>query len=256
MKEQRADLFLFMGQSNMAGRGETCAAWPEGAPALLEGAGWEFRAVSDPTRLYPIGEPFGVNENRPDGICEAVRKSGSMVTAFVNAYYEGTGVPVIGVSASKGGSRIREWQPGTPMLTDAANRLAAVKTFLAETGIPIRHIFMLWCQGESDGDAGVTPEQYQAEFENMLDFMEERGVERCFLVQIGCYNGPGAVDYGPIRQAQEVLAGTDPRVIMVSRSFASMKERGLMKDSFHYYQAAYNEVGTEAGKAAAEYVRK
>ena len=65
MKAERADLFLFMGQSNMAGRGETCAAWPEGAPALLEGAGWEFRAVSDPTRLYPIGEPFGVNETGP-----------------------------------------------------------------------------------------------------------------------------------------------------------------------------------------------
>ena len=29
---------------------------------------------------------------------------------------------------------------------------------------------------------------------------------------------------------------------MVSRKFAEMKARGLMKDEFHYYQQAYNEV--------------
>ena len=156
MKIEKADLILFMGQSNMAGRGRA-----EEAPAVPEGTGYEFRAVTAPDRLFPLTEPFGRDENDPEGVYEPGMKTGSLVSAFVNAYYEGTGVPVIGVSASKGGSRIREWQPGTPMLTDAANRLAAVKTFLAETGIPIRHIFMLWCQGESDGDAGVTPEQYQ-----------------------------------------------------------------------------------------------
>ena len=51
-----ADLFLFMGQSNMAGRGVTCSRFPQSAPACLPGAGWEFRAVSDPNRLYPAAE--------------------------------------------------------------------------------------------------------------------------------------------------------------------------------------------------------
>lgn len=35
-----------------------------------------------------------------------------------------------------------------------------------------------------------------------------------------------------------------------------MRTRGLMKDDFHYYQAAYNEVGTMAGNAAGEFVRR
>ena len=32
------DLFLFMGQSNMAGRGIVNDTWPEKAPRVLEGA--------------------------------------------------------------------------------------------------------------------------------------------------------------------------------------------------------------------------
>lgn len=56
------DLMVFMGQSNMAGRGEA-----EEAVQCPEEAGREFRAVSDPTRLYPVREPFGKEENHPSG---------------------------------------------------------------------------------------------------------------------------------------------------------------------------------------------
>lgn len=41
---------------------------------------------------------------------------------------------------------------------------------------------------------------------------------------------------------------------MVSTDFASMKERDLMKDAFHYKQDAYNEVGRYAGINTAIYV--
>ena len=56
---KQIDLFMFMGQSNMAGRGISSQEWPETPPVLMPGAGYEFRAISDPTRLYPIVEPFG-----------------------------------------------------------------------------------------------------------------------------------------------------------------------------------------------------
>lgn len=58
------DLFLFMGQSNMAGRGIVTSEHPQGVPAVIEDAGYEYRAVSEPNRLCPITEPFGQNENR------------------------------------------------------------------------------------------------------------------------------------------------------------------------------------------------
>jgi len=80
------DLFLFMGQSNMAGRGISNEKWVQKSPEIIEGAGYEFRAVSDPERLYKINEPFGVNENNTEGIWEPGLKTGSMVTSFINAY--------------------------------------------------------------------------------------------------------------------------------------------------------------------------
>lgn len=248
------DLFLFMGQSNMAGRGIVTADHPQGAPELIEGAGYEYRAVSAPDRLCPICEPFGRLENRPGGIDDNDMKTGSLVTSFVNAYYEKTRVPIVGVSASKGGSRIDCWQPGTGFLKDAIARMHAASAFLSANHFLVRHSFMLWCQGESDGDISKTGTQYRREFECMLDVMLNEGIEKCFLIRIGRYNGSGSQDYGEIMAIQDAIAETNDHVVMVSRSFAEMKERGLMKDDFHYFQEAYNIIGREAGENTAHYV--
>lgn len=248
------DLFLFMGQSNMAGRGIVTKEHAEGAPKLTEGAGYEYRAVSSPGKLYPIREPFGCLENRKDGIDDGDIKTGSMVTAFVNAYYEKTVIPIVGISTSKGGSRIDQWQPEGVFLKDTIERLHAADTYLAKQHYDIRHRFMIWCQGESDGDISKSGELYRKEFERMLDAMLKEGIEKCFLISIGNYNGTEAVDYKEIMEMQGMIAQTNSDVIMVSESFAKMKERGLMKDEFHYFQEAYNYVGREAGENAAKYV--
>jgi len=257
------DLFLFMGQSNMAGRGITSEKWPEKAPALTEGAGWEFRAISDPTKLYPITEPFGVDENNPEGIydvfsSEEKAKTGSMVTAFVNAYYAKTGIPIVGVSASKGGSRIAQWLPdaGDGFLKDALGRYCKAVEFLTDAmRYQIRHRYMLWCQGESDGDKGTTAEEYKERFHIIWQEMKAVGIEKCFLIKTGKKNVSGQEDdYEEIRRAQEELCDGE-EVIMVSRSLGEMLERGLMKDAFHYFQQAYNEVGAEAGTTVGDFVK-
>lgn len=69
------DLMLFMGQSNMAGRGDASLA-----PVVEEGTGYEYCAVSGPETLKPVKEPFGVFENNPDGVYEPGMKTGSMVS--------------------------------------------------------------------------------------------------------------------------------------------------------------------------------
>lgn len=246
------DLFLFSGQSNMAGRGIVCERWPQPAPSIISGAGWEYRAISAPDRLSVMKEPFGLRENRKNGIDDGSMKTGSMVTAFTNSYYKKTGIPIVGVSASKGGTSILQWQPGTPLLKDTIERLESAYRFLAAEKIHVRHRFMVWCQGETDGDHGMPAEEYKCRFICMWNELKKAGMEQCFLVRIGKYNGTGNITYEQIRQAQEDIAQSLPDVIMVSRSFSDMKERGLMKDSFHYYQMAYNEVGWEAGQNAGE----
>lgn len=251
------DLFMFMGQSNMAGRGIVSNAWRESAPRIIEDAGYEFRAISDPTTIYDIKEPFGINENNEEGIDDGIKKTGSMVTAFINAYYKNTGVTVIGVSASKGGSTLAQWQPDSKegYLKDSVERFKSAVSFLETNGFHIRHKFMLWCQGESDGDMHTSEKDFKSQFNTVLKTMMDAGIEKMFMVRIGNCNIPGSEDrYKDYIRYETEIAQENKNVVMVSCDLAGMKKRGLMKDDFHYYQAGYNECGTDAGVNAAYYV--
>ena len=250
MKNKEIDLIAFMGQSNMAGRGTA-----EDAPNVPEGTAYEFRAVTDPTRLYPLTEPFGKDENDPEGVFEPGMKTGSMVSAFVNAYFKETHTPVVGVSCAKGGSSITEWIPGTPYYQDALKRVRSGSSWLADHDISIRHRFMVWCQGCTDGDLHTDPDVYKQETASMIrQFLKDCHMETCFLIQIGNHrDDPGL--YVPIQNAQMELA-KEPHIILVSRQFAALAARGLMKDEFHYLQEGYNLVGAEARKNAGLYLNK
>ena len=255
------DLFLFAGQSNMAGRGITCPRFPETAPMVSPEAGAEFRAISDPHRLYPITEPFGVMENNPQGIYEPGMKTGSLVSSFVQTYFTRTQTPVLGVSASKGGSSILEWLPGTPYFQDLCERYQRCMSYIAAHNIGICSRYLLWCQGETDGDHGMSGDEYIRHFSEFWTALRAQGITHCYLIQIGHFNpylaGPEAEfhDYTGIMAAQHSIAERFPDVTLVSEKFETMLRRGLMKDAFHYYQAAYNEVGAEAATNISEFLR-
>ena len=250
------DLFMFMGQSNMAGRGITSDEHPEKAPTMIKGAGYEYRAVSDDTKLFNVEEPFGKNENVIGAIDDGQDKTGSMVTSFVNAYYANNGnIPVIAVSASQGGTLSSQWVANSAKLNDAINRLHKAVEYLKNNGYSIRHKYMVWCQGESDADSNYSRETWTGNFNSMLSSMLSAGIEKCFLVRIGNCNISGSEDrYKNMISWQTEMAQTNKNVVMVSCDYAGMKKRGLMKDEFHYYQAGYNECGTYAGINTAYYV--
>lgn len=260
---KHVDLVMFMGQSNMAGRGKVTVAHPETAPVVYGDIAYEFRAITDPTKLYPVVEPFGVNENNPDGINDGNKKTGSMVSAFCLAYYATCKATIVGVSASVGGTWSGKWLPDAPegLLPDAIERFQAAVTFLTNNGYIIDHKYMAWCQGETDGDGSTTPEAaaqaaatYKTNFNTIFSAMKNVGIEKCFIVRTGHYNNPGsAVDYSSIINAQSDICRDNEDVIMASTALASFRDKGLMKDEYHYYQDAYNIVGTFAGRNAGLY---
>ncbi len=241
------DLVMFMGQSNMAGRGVASQA-----PVVPEGHGYEFRAVSDPTKLYSITEPFGANENR--GVVTETSKTGSMVSAFVNEYYANRQVPIVGVSCSKGATAIDFWKADGTALNEAIDRHNAAKKWLEENGYAIGRDFMVWCQGETDGGKGVTAEAYTSKFKAIIEKMiSEAGIEFCAVVRIG-NNRNDAKLYDGIIKAQTEFCKSYDKAVMVSTKMAGFAAEGKMKDEFHYVQSAYNEVGTDAGKNTASYI--
>jgi hypothetical protein len=248
IQNHTVDLVMFMGQSNMAGRGTASEA-----PIVPKGYGYEFRAISDPTKLYDIVEPFGVNENNLYGINEPGMKTGSLVSSFIIEYYNSTRIPIVAVSSSKGGSSINEWQPDGSYLSDAISRFNKAGTYLLKNGYKIRRKFIVWCQGETDGDNNMSDIEYKTKLQAMMETMFASGVDECFLIRIGNHRDL-PTQYSKIMQAQTDFCKNYEKAILVSTKFSEMASLGLMKDSFHYKQAAYNMVGTEAGKNAAFYI--
>lgn len=258
----KCDLIIFAGQSNMAGRGDI-----DEAPLCFENAGAEFRAVSDPTRLYALYEPIGKNENRAGLIDDKEKKRGGLIGAFVVRYHEITGRRTIVVSASQGGTDMASWQRS--LADDAAQRLASAKSFLEKSGIECGNIFMAWCQGESDGDNKTPPEAYEKGFDEVWRKVKNAGATRCFLITIGHFNykmHPDGIEgfcdgngleidrrYAGIRERQRLICQKNEDVVEAG-SFEGHLE--LMRDAFHYFQPAYNKVGEALAESVAGYVMR
>ncbi len=240
------DVIVFAGQSNMCGRGDDL----EIAPDVEKG--YEFRAISDPTRLYPIEEPFGIAENLAVGVDDGYAKSGGVVASFANAYYEATGVPIVGVSCSQGNTKISEWMPGTSKWNDLINRISLCENYLNSDGhYQVRHVYLVWCQGEADA---LTP--YADYYESLKYFanrlVSDTSVEKVLVIRIG--NKSTELDRNDtVMQVQNDLCQNEESFILISTRFAEFGVFDMMKDPQHYTQLEYNLVGKEAGYNAAYY---
>ncbi len=245
-EQKIVDLVIFVGQSNMAGRGTA-----QEAPIVAEGIGYEFRAVSDPTRLYPVTEPFGVNENN-SAIDDGESKTGSLVSAFINSYYKYTSVPIVGVSASQGGQSINFWATGSDALNETIARYNAAKEYLIENDYTIRRSFMVWLQGEADALSGMKADVYKAKLIEVFNQMKLHGVEATMVIRIGERNYSEEI-HDEIIKAQTELCRENEDFVMISGLLAGVP-LDEMKDYAHFTQLTYNAVGADAGKNMAYYV--
>lgn len=247
------DVFIFMGQSNMAGRGVQTPEHPELAPDVSDIA-YEYRAITAPNQLTPLAEPFGISENTSDGINDGTMKTGSMVSSFAKTYHEVTGKKMIGISASKGATAIHLWQPETAMMNDLINRLNSFKSFAQTEGIKVRNYYVVFNQGEGDASADRDPELYQERLESIVSHLKGHGIAKFFLVRIG-YDDVQSAGFLPIIEKQTEMCQTHPDMILVGTEFAQLSKGGYLKDGVHFVQQAYNLQGEQAGRNTAFYIQ-
>lgn len=239
------DLILFSGQSNMTGRGTASLA-----PTLIDGAGYECKTVTDVNKLTPIAEPFGLGQDS-GSMRDGDLRTGSMVTAFVNEYYKRTKVPVVGVSATVVGSGRVSWS--TTHYKEAAKRLNKAQKALKKKGIKIRHIYMVYMQGENDGFAGSSTTEYKNSLKLLYQNMKKRtDVEACMIIRIGSYI-PQPSLYNHVIKAQTQLCKTDEDFVLISAKAAGFTASYYQQDGLHLTQKALNVLGKDAGKYASIY---
>ena len=246
------DLFIFMGQSNMVGRGVAAKA-----PAVPEGWGYEYKAISAPGKLSHMVEPFGLDEeNSKSGVVDN-RRSGSLVSAFTNAYYEKTKTPVVGVSCSKGGTTTSFWKPGGKPLNDAISRWNEAEEWLTENGYTIRHKYMFWLQGETDATNKLPAATYRESLLALVrEMLSKTSVEKCIMVRVGklgqtVSSAITICDY--VIDIQTDLCRTYKEFVMGSTAAAGFVEEGLMAEYWHYTQEGYNLLGELTGLNVAYY---
>ena len=247
-QEKKVDLVIFMGQSNMVGRGTASQA-----TLVEEGHGYEFKAISDPTKLYHAVEPFGLNEDNQDSGVTDNGRTGSLVSAFMEEYYKYRQVPIVGVSCSKGGTATSFWAPGGKPLNDAIARHESAKVWLEENGYTIEHDYMVWLQGESDAGNGVSSNQYTTNLTAIIeDMIAKTGIEFCAIIRIGHYK-PSATRNKEIIYAQTNLCKTYDKAVLVSAKLAGYGNSD-MPDNSHFKQYVYNEIGKDAAINTAYYL--
>ena len=253
------DLVLFIGQSNMAGRGDASKA-----TKVEAGHAYEYRAISDPTQLYHLEEPFGVDENNDESGISETTKTGSMVSAFCEAYYAVTNTPIVAVSCSKGGTPIASFDVGSAAYQDACTRVSYAKEFLNqeyENGnkdLKIRNTYVVWLQGETDGDLGTSAETYTAALDRIVKgFKQDIGSAQTFIIPIGTYNGDDDArnaSYTAIREAQKAYCEGNADATVITNILVQFQELGYMKDQFHFTQEGYELFGADAGANMAHFV--
>jgi hypothetical protein len=251
------DLAIFMGQSNMAGRGDY-----ENAVPCAPGHGFEYHPITEPGVLTTVSEPFGkhenndaVNDNSGSGVD---RRSGDMVSAFMESYYQTAGTPLVGVQCSRGGTESKWWNDSAK-INEAATRYNEAKAYLESCGYTVGKQFMVWCQGCSDADSNRSAALYKANTKAIFDAMKSQtGLTDMFMIRIGRCKTSGAVAidevkdarYKAINLAQKELADTEQNITAVA-SFYTDEYAALMRDQYHYHQEAYNSVGAIAGNNTA-----
>ena len=249
---KEADLILFMGQSNMSGAGGNA----EEAPELIKGAGYEYRAITQPEELSVLTEPFGENEHKEGYLDDRglIPRAGSLVTAFVNAYYEQTKERVVAVSASRGSARISSFNDH--LVEDVIERLENAKRVMTQEKVNIRHIYMVWLQGETDAYLETPKEQYIGGMQQLLHTLQPYGVEKCFVIQIGNGICDGeAFDSARMQAVQQELCETDENFVLISDLAKTLSEPPYMEDGIHFTQQGLNLLGDDAGRTMGSYVK-
>ena len=241
------DLIFFMGQSNMSGAGGD----KELAPPVTEGHGYEFRAISDPTRLYNIEEPFGKNESFIGGIYDIPgAKKGSIVSCFANEYYALTGVPIVGVSASQGATTTEIWQSAGFQI-DMQQRYDITVNWLNDNGYYIRNRYVVWFQGESDAANHVQPEIYNTNMDNIIRPLFIKGLNKVFIITPG--RTLSIKNYFDDIINQQLDMCRESGYYALGTNILSDVSAEYMVDEWHYNQLVLNIIGIETAKSVACY---
>lgn len=232
--------FLMMGQSNMAGRGDFGEVPEISDPRIFMLRNGRWQMMSEPINpdrgVFPTGE-YGIHS----GIGPAA--------SFAEEYLKQYGCEVGLIPCADGGTRISQWQPGTPLFDHAMMQAELAMRSSEIAGI-------LWHQGESDSYSIENIGRYADQFLNMIEAARTRlGAPDLPVIagELG-YFLPGYAGgkyrfYGALNRELHALQARLPRYAVASASGLTSRP-----DSLHFNSKSCREFGKRYFEAYREIV--
>lgn len=238
-------LFIVAGQSNAVGY---CT--PPYEAATYCGTFWNYQTGVN--ELQPLKDP--TNATKTNGA--------SAWPAFARHFFELTHRKVCILNVAYGGAAVTDVSSNTWYGDDSPHRQRASTQYAAATAalgtINEDYVLggLLWIQGEAEtsriGNGNTTAEAYKAGTLDVFTFFRQLASDAempVYMSQIGFYDGAFTNTnwmngHLAVQQAQiELAQGDANHVYLVFEGAKYFNKAGYMRDSVHYSQAGYNEVG-------------
>ena len=221
---QPVDIFLLIGQSNMAGRGVVSDADRIPTPAVF--------AFSKEKTWIPAVDP--IHFDRPD------RTGVGLGRTFATTLISMKAATSVGlIPAAFGGSALHEWVPGSPHYVNAVDR---TKAALAAAGPNARLRGILWHQGEADANDEERAVTYRLRFAKMIAALrKDLAAENVPVIvgQLGEF--VQAKDYAQLQRVNTELATLPLHVPLTAFvSSQGLKDKG---DQLHFDSPSLKEFG-------------
>lgn len=238
------DLFIVGGQSNAVGKGKASES-----PTPPSGTAYEWTTSNG---LVDLDDPVGTGINEAD--------TGSAWPQFGVSYYEATGsIPVIVQAAVGGTAQVAaadsgdgNWDESGSLRDDLLTSTQDAVSSLRDAGHDVTLCGLLWCQGYLDAnqiDNGpISVADYKAAFRTMREYYRSNLLRDLpvYILQTGTPDTGPTTGFLQIQRAQMEFDDLDPRTFVVCADAKTFAAQGLMSDSAHYTQPAYNSVGESA----------
>ena len=261
------DIIVFCGQSNMQGQTERLSE-----NEIVSGA-FEYKFLGNEfvPLQNPVGEDICYDGTRGEvysdkvvpyewHITHALGSSSSghtnLVPSFCRSYIKHTNSDVIAVHAAKGSTDISCWLPsareGAMMLEKAK---AAISKAKAE--FPVRHIFFVWLQGESDAIISRSKAEYKENLSKLGKFLrDELSVEKFGIIRVGKFTRDER-DFEIISAQDEICLEDDFFLMLTDAASKFCEECGEMMNPLvagHYSAAGLETLGSLSGDTLGKFV--
>ncbi|WP_425917798.1 sialate O-acetylesterase [Acinetobacter sp. TSRC1-2] len=185
--------------------------------------------------------------------------------AIALEFYKKTGMGLIIVNSAVGSTAqtaeadngAGNWSPTGTLRQTAIDRFNACRAYLDSISTCFQNGFIVWTQGERDGQeiqlGTITKTQYKTGLSEMIDFFKTNlGLKIPFILTATAYYTSTGDNVGSksVRSAQYEIAHDKAGSFMGFTGAVKFPSRNLLADGVHYNQAGKNILGTAVGKIA------